>query len=118
MFLATGNPADSFYGGDRKGTNLYANCVLALDARPASCAGITSSSHHDIFDYDVPGDPALIEAVRNGRRIPAVAQITKMGLLFILDRMTGKPVFGVEGSGRCRPATYPAKRRGRRSHFR
>jgi quinoprotein glucose dehydrogenase len=52
--------------------------------------------HHDIFDYDVTGAPALVDALKDGRRIPAVAEITKMGLLFILDRMTGQPVFGVE----------------------
>jgi len=96
VFLATGNPADSFYGGDRKGGNLYANCVLALDAVTGKLLWHYQLVHHDIFDYDVPGAPALIEAVRNGRRIPAVAQITKMGLLFILDRKTGQPVFGVK----------------------
>src|SRR4029077_9099500 len=52
--------------------------------------------HHDLFDYDLSAPPALVEVKRNGRTIPAVAQTTKMGLLFILDRMTGKPVFGVE----------------------
>lgn len=96
VFLGTGNPADSFYGGDRPGTNLYANCVIALDAATGKLRWYYQLVHHDIFDYDVPGDPALIEAVRDGRRIPAVAQITKMGLLFILDRETGKPVFGVK----------------------
>ena len=96
VILATGNPADSFYGGDRKGTNLYANCVIALDAATGKLRWHFQLTHHDIFDYDVPGNPALIEAVRDGRRIPAVAQITKMGLLFILDRLTGRPVFGVK----------------------
>ncbi len=96
VLLSTGNPADSFYGGDRIGTNLYANCVIALDAATGKLRWSYQLVHHDIFDYDVPGAPALIEAVQAGRRIPAVAQITKMGLLFILDRMTGKPIFGVE----------------------
>ncbi|HKE28204.1 MAG TPA: PQQ-binding-like beta-propeller repeat protein [Bryobacteraceae bacterium] len=96
VFLATGNPADSFYGADRKGSNLYANCVIALDAATGQLRWFYQIVHHDIFDYDVPGNPTLIEAVQDGRRIPAIAQITKMGLLFILDRMTGKPVFGVE----------------------
>jgi glucose dehydrogenase len=96
VFLPTGNPSDSFYGGDRKGTNLYANCVLALDAATGKLRWYYQMVHHDIFDYDVPAPPALIEVVQNGKRIPAVAEITKMGLLFILDRLTGKPVFGVE----------------------
>src|SRR5439155_4613639 len=96
VFLPTGNPADSFYGADRKGTNLYANSVVALDALTGKLRWYYQLVHHDIFDYDVAAPPALIEIKRNGRTIPAVAQITKMGLLFILDRMTGKPVFGVE----------------------
>jgi quinoprotein glucose dehydrogenase len=96
VILATGNPADSFYGGDRKGTNLYANCVLALDGATGKLRWHYQLTHHDIFDYDVPGNPALIEAVQDGRRIPAVAQITKMGLLFILDRTTGRPIFGAK----------------------
>jgi quinoprotein glucose dehydrogenase len=96
VFLPTGNPADSFYGADRKGTNLYANSVVALDALTGKLLWYYQLVHHDLFDYDVAAPPALIEIKRNGRTIPAVAQITKMGLLFILDRMTGKPVFGVE----------------------
>jgi quinoprotein glucose dehydrogenase len=96
VFLSTGNPADSWWGGDRKGTNLYANSVLALDAPTGHLRWHHQLVHHDIFDYDLPGGPTLIEAMKNGRRIPAVAQITKMGLLFIFDRVTGEPVFGVE----------------------
>ncbi len=96
VFLGIGNPADSFYGADRKGTNLYANCVIALEASTGKLRWYYQVVHHDIFDYDLPGGPALVEATRDGRRIPAVAQITKTGLLFILDRLTGKPIFGVE----------------------
>jgi glucose dehydrogenase len=96
VFLPVGNPADSFYGGDRKGANLYANCVIALDALTGKLRWHYQVVHHDLFDYDLSAPPALVEVRRNGRTIPAVAQITKMGLLFILDRMTGKPVFGVE----------------------
>lgn len=96
VLLSTGNPADSWWGGDRKGTNLYANCVIALDAATGKLRWAYQIVHHDIYDYDVPGAPALIHVKRNSRTIPAVAQITKMGLLFILDRMTGEPIFGVE----------------------
>jgi len=96
VFVPVGNPADSFYGGDRKGTNLYANCVLALDAATGKLRWYYQLVHHDLFDYDLAAAPALIEVKRGGKTIPAVAQITKMGLLFILDRLTGKPVFGVE----------------------
>ncbi len=96
VFLPVGNPADSFYGADRKGTNLYANSVIALDALTGKLRWYYQVVHHDIWDYDLAAPPALIEVKRDGKTIPAVAQITKMGLLFILDRMTGKPVFGVE----------------------
>ena len=96
MFLPIGNPADSFYSADRKGTNLYANCVVALDALTGKLRWYYQVVHHDVFDCDLAAPPALIEVKRNGKTIPAVAQITKMGLLVILDRMTGKPVFGVE----------------------
>jgi len=96
VFLPIGNPADSFYGADRKGTNLYANCVVALDALTGKVRWYYQMVHHDLFDYDISAPPALVEVKRGGKTVPAVAQTTKMGLLFILDRLTGKPVFGVE----------------------
>jgi quinoprotein glucose dehydrogenase len=96
LFLPIGNPTDSFYGADRKGKNLYANSVVALNAATGKLRWYYQLVHHDIFDYDVTGAPALVDALKDGRRIPAIAEITKMGLLFILDRMTGQPVFGVE----------------------
>ena len=96
VFLAVGNPADSFYGADRKGTNLYANCVVALDALTGKMRWYYQTVHHDLWDYDLAAPPALVEVARNGKPVPAVAQTTKMGLFFILDRLTGQPVFGVE----------------------
>ncbi|MBV9082347.1 MAG: pyrroloquinoline quinone-dependent dehydrogenase [Acidobacteriaceae bacterium] len=96
LFLPTGNPADNFYGADRPGENLYANCVIAVDPETGNLRWFTQLVHHDIFDYDVAAPPALITVMRKGHAIPAVAEITKMGLLFILDRMTGTPLFGVE----------------------
>ena len=96
MFLPVGNPADSFYGADRPGENLYANSVVALDAATGKLRWFYQIVHHDIFDYDVAAPPALITVRRGGQAVPAIAQITKMGLLFILDRMTGTPIFGVE----------------------
>ena len=96
IFLPIGNPADSFYGADRKGTNLYANCVVALDANSGKLRWYYQMVHHDLFDYDISAPPALIELKREGRTIPAVAQITKMGLLFVFDRVTGEPVYGME----------------------
>lgn len=96
VFLPVGNPADSFYGADRKGVNLYSNSVVALDAASGKFRWHYQMVRHDIFDYDVDAPPALVEVTRGGRKIPAVAEITKMGLLFILDRLTGKPIFGAE----------------------
>lgn len=94
VFLPVGNPADSFYGADRKGTNLYANCVVALDALTGKLLWYYQVVHHDIWDYDLAAPPALVEVKRGGKIVPAVAETTKMGLLFILDRLTGQPVFG------------------------
>ena len=97
VFLPTGNPGGSFYGGDRPGDNLYSVSVLALDANTGAYKWHYQTTRHDVFDADLAAAPALIDVVQNGRRIPAVAQITKMGgMLFILDRLTGKPIFGVE----------------------
>jgi quinoprotein glucose dehydrogenase len=97
VFFPTGNPGGSFYGGDRPGSNLYSVSVLALDAATGKYIWHYQTTHHDIFDADLAGAPALIDVVHDGRRTPAVAQITKMGgMLFILDRLTGKPIYGVE----------------------
>jgi glucose dehydrogenase len=97
VFIPTGNPGGSFYGGDRPGNNLYAVSVLALDANTGKYKWHYQTTHHDLFDSDLSGAPALVDVVKDGKRIPAVAQVTKMGgMLFILDRMTGKPIFGVE----------------------
>ena len=97
VFMPTGNPGGSFYGGDRPGDNLYAVSVLALDAATGAYKWHYQTTRHDIFDADLAAAPALIEVVRDGKRIPAVAQVTKMGgMLFILDRLTGKPIHPVE----------------------
>jgi glucose dehydrogenase len=97
VFMPTGNPGGSFYGGDRPGDNLYSVSVLALDAATGEYKWHYQTTRHDVFDADLAGAPALIEVTRDGKRIPAVAQITKMGgMLFILDRVTGKPIHGVE----------------------
>ena len=96
VFLAIGSPAYDFYGGDRKGANLYGNCLVALHAKTGKLSWYFQFVHHDIWDYDPPAPPALVNVHRNGADIPAVVQVTKMGLVFILDRRNGKPVFGVE----------------------
>lgn len=96
VFLPVGSPAYDFYGGDRKGQNLFGNCLVALDASTGKLVWYYQTVHHDLWDYDLPAQPVLFEWRGNGRRVPAVAVITKMGFVFVLDRLTGKPLFPVE----------------------
>ena len=92
VFVPTGSPSPDYYGGERKGDNRYANSVVALNAKTGKVVWFFQTVHHDLWDYDVAGQPALITS--KGR--PAVAVTSKTGNIFILDRMTGAPVFGVE----------------------
>lgn len=97
VFCATGSAAGDFiYGGSRKGKNLFANCVLALDARTGERKWHFQTVHHDIFDYDNPPAPILTTLNQNGQPRDVAIQMTKMGLTFILDRESGEPVFPVE----------------------
>ena len=96
LFAATGAPTSDFYGGDRHGANLYANSVIALDAATGALKWFRQLVHHDLWDWDLPAPPKLIDVMQNGRRVPAVAQTTKMSLVFIFDRVSGEPMFGVE----------------------
>jgi quinoprotein glucose dehydrogenase len=96
VFLPIGSPAYDFYGGDRKGKNLFGNSLVALDAATGKLIWYFQVVHHDLWDYDLPAQPLLINLRRNGREIPAVAQITKMGFVFVFDRITGTPLFPVE----------------------
>ena len=96
VYAPLGSPTSDFYGADRVGDNLYGNSLVALDARTGAKKWHQQLVHHDIWDYDPAAPPALFEIRRQGRVIPAVAQITKMGLLFVFDRVTGEPVYGIE----------------------
>lgn len=96
IYCGTGSAAYDHWGGDRIGENLYANCVLALDAATGEKVWHYQVVHHDIWDYDIPCAPNLVQVEKDGQLIDAVAQPTKMGHLFILDRDTGEPVFPVE----------------------
>jgi len=96
VFLPIGSPSYDFYGGDRKGQNLFANSLVALQASTGKLVWYFQIVHHDLWDYDMPAQPALITVRQNGKSVPAVAQVTKMGLVFIFDRVTGKPLFPVE----------------------
>jgi glucose dehydrogenase len=96
VFCPVGNPTDQAYGGTRPGLNLYSGSLIALDAESGKLKWYFQTTHHDIFDFDLNSAPTLVNVNKDGTDIPAVAQMTKQGLLFILDRTTGKPVFGVE----------------------
>jgi quinoprotein glucose dehydrogenase len=95
-FITFGSPNNDFYGGDRRGANLFGSSLVALDAQTGKMKWYFQAVHHDLWNMDLPSSPSLIDITRNGRKIPALALVTKSGLVFILDRVTGKPVFGVE----------------------
>lgn len=96
VFLPVSQAGPNYWGGERPGDNLYGDSVVALDANAGKLKWYQQMIHHDIWDYDPSAQPALIDVVQNGQRIPAVAQHNKTGLLFIYHRLTGKPLFGVE----------------------
>jgi quinoprotein glucose dehydrogenase len=96
VFVPTGSAAFDFYGGNRKGNNLFANCLLALDARTGKRIWHYQLVHHDVWDRDLPAPPNLITINRNGKKIDAVAQITKQGYVYVFERETGKPVFEIK----------------------
>jgi len=96
VFLPLGSPSYDFYGADRHGQGLFGNCLVALNAATGKLIWYYQMVHHDLWDYDLPAQPTLITLRRNGREIPAVAQVTKIGFVFVLDRLTGKPLFPVE----------------------
>ena len=95
VYAGTGSPSVDFYGGARKGQNLFANCVLALNARTGQRIWHFQTVHHDLWDRDLPCPPNLLTVNHNGRRVDAVAQATKDGYVFVFDRDTGKPLFPV-----------------------
>ncbi len=96
VYVPTGSAASDFYGADRAGKNLYANTLLALDAATGKLLWHFQGVHHDIWDRDFPSPPTLLTVVHEGKKIDAIAQPTKQGFLFVLDRVTGKPVFPIE----------------------
>jgi quinoprotein glucose dehydrogenase len=96
VFLPTTSPSPDFYGGLRPGDNRHANSVVALHAQTGEIAWSFQTVHHDVWDYDIPAQPGLYSIWKDGRLRDVVAQVTKTGFLFVLDRETGEPVFPVE----------------------
>lgn len=96
LFAPLGSASFDFYGGNRKGDNLYANSLVALDAATGKRVWHYQTVHHDVWDRDLPTAPVLAELNQNGKRIPAVIQPTKSGFIFVFHRETGVPIFKIE----------------------
>ncbi len=95
LFASTGSASYDFYGGKRTGDNLFANTILALDAATGKRIWHFQYIHHDVWDRDFSSPPALVTINKNGIKTDAVAQTTKTGVIFVLDRETGKPLFDI-----------------------
>ncbi|MGH8130017.1 MAG: pyrroloquinoline quinone-dependent dehydrogenase [Steroidobacteraceae bacterium] len=96
IFAPTSSPGPDYFGGLRLGNNRYANSIVALQAETGEVAWHFQTVHHDLWDYDNAAPPALVTLKRGGESIPAVLQATKTGMLFVLHRETGEPLFPVE----------------------
>jgi quinoprotein glucose dehydrogenase len=96
VFAPVGSASYDFYGGKRIGDDLFANCVIALNAATGERVWHFQTVHHDIWDRDPPTAPLLVTLHKDGKKIEAVAQVTKSGFIFLLDRATGQPVYPVE----------------------
>ncbi|TWT78174.1 Quinoprotein glucose dehydrogenase [Posidoniimonas polymericola] len=95
VFAGLGSAAFDFYGGDRKGENLFANCTIALDAETGRRVWHFQTVHHDLADHDLPTPPNLVTVNHNGQQIDAAAQVTKTGFVYLFNRETGEPLFEV-----------------------
>lgn len=95
LYAPVGSATDDFYGGKRPGNNLFANCVLALDAATGKRIWHFQTVHHDLWDRDLPTAPMLVTVKKDGRKTAALVQVTKTGFIFLLDRYTGQPLYPV-----------------------
>ena len=96
LYMPVGGPSPNYYGGDRPGANLFGNSVVAVDAQTGKLKWWFQTIHHDLWDSDLPAPPTLVDIKVKGKTVPALAETGKTALMYILDRTTGKPVFGVE----------------------
>ncbi|MBW7891668.1 MAG: pyrroloquinoline quinone-dependent dehydrogenase [Chitinophagaceae bacterium] len=95
VYIPTGSATFDFYGGHRKGKNLYSDCILAIEAATGKLIWYYQTLHHDLWDRDLPAPPNLVTVERDGKKIDAVAQVTKAGFVFVLNRDTGEPLFPI-----------------------
>ncbi len=96
FYIPAESPTSDYYGGYRPGSNLYANSVIALNAKTGKKVWHFQTTHHDIWDFDPPTAPILADITADGKPVKAVIQLTKQGFAFVLDRATGKPVWPIE----------------------
>src|ERR1044071_2300277 len=96
VFVPTGSAAPDYYGALRLGDNRYSNSIVALRASTGRLVWSFQTVHHDLWDYDNASPPALVTVTHDGASVPAVLQATKTGMLFVLARATGRPIFSVE----------------------
>ena len=96
VYVPTGSASADFYGANRVGDDLFANCLLALDAATGKRLWHFQAVHHDIWDRDFPSPPVLVTVERDGKPVDAVAQATKQGYVYLFDRVSGKPLFPIE----------------------
>jgi quinoprotein glucose dehydrogenase len=95
-YFPVGSPTYDYYGADRLGSNLFSDCLLALDARTGKRLWHYQMVHHDLWDYDLAAAPQLLTVLHNGKKVDVVAQATKQGFLFVFDRVTGEPLWPIE----------------------
>ncbi len=96
VFLPLTSPSADLYGGDRPGAGLFGDSLVALDAMTGKRLWYFQTIHHDLWDYDLPAQPTLVQVLKDGKVVDAVAQVTKTGYTFVFDRVTGAPVFPIE----------------------
>jgi quinoprotein glucose dehydrogenase len=96
VYLPIGSPTYDFFGSDRKGDNLFSDCLLALDAGTGKRIWHFQFVHHDLWDYDAVAAPSLLTVKHDGKMVDVVAQVTKQGLVYVFERATGKPVWPIE----------------------
>ncbi|MBI4904142.1 MAG: pyrroloquinoline quinone-dependent dehydrogenase [Acidobacteria bacterium] len=95
VYMPLTSPSTDMYGGDRKGDNLFGDSLVALDAATGKRLWHFQTVHHNIWDYDLPAQPVLVDVMRSGRLVASVAQVTKTGFTFLFDRYSGKPLFEI-----------------------
>jgi quinoprotein glucose dehydrogenase len=96
VYMTIGGPSPNYYGGDRPGANLFGNSIVAVDADTGKYKWHFQTIHHDLWDWDLPAPPVLFDVHKDGKVIPALAETGKPGLMYILNRVTGEPIHGVE----------------------